>query len=299
MFKTRRPKRSGSVPPARRRAPALVGLVLCAALVMQCHQVSRSTALSLPVSVEIVPTAVVITESMSEPERLARDDALAFFKYCAEQYERDVRDYRVTFTKQEVVRGKLSKEQVTDVRFRELPYSVDMTWTQNAARAGRVLYVAGRRVDDDGAELALIKPSGILGGLGIKVWRAIHGREASREARRAIDQFGFRNTLGLILEYSEKAQAEGVLDLEFVGKGSIDGRSTFVFERRLPYNGDETVYPDRLLVVHVDQEWLLPTGCFSYADDDGAELLGRYLLTSAEFNLGYGDADFDAEQINF
>ncbi|MFH0982588.1 MAG: DUF1571 domain-containing protein [Planctomycetota bacterium] len=288
--------------PRRRngRMRMLVGLMLSAAFVVQCHQVTHAPVASPPtVSVEIVPTAAIITESMSEPERLARRDPLAFFKYCLDEYNRNVRDYRVTFSKQELVGNKLTPEQVTEVRFKESPYSVDMVWTQNAGRAGRVLYVAGAKADESGQELALVKPAGLLGGIGIKVWRAIHGREAEREARRAIDQFGFKNTLQLIIKFCEKAQAEGSLELQFVGDGSIDGRPTYVFERRLPYTGEDQPYPDRLLVVHVDKEWLLPTGCFSYADDDGDALLGRYLLTEAEFNLGYNTADFDANTIKF
>lgn len=278
----------------------LVGLVLCSAFVVQCHQVSRSPAVSVvPVSVEIVPTAAIITDSMSEPERLARHDTLAFLRFCLDNYERNIHDYRVTFTKQELVGNKLTAEQVTEVRFRESPYSVDMVWKRNAARAGRVLYVEGARVDKKGNELAYIKPSGILGGIGIKVWRAIHGRDAELEARRTIDQFGFKNSLGLIIKYSELAKVEGKLDLEYVGDGMIDGRPTYVIERRLPYTGEEQPYPDRLLIVHIDKEWFLPTGCFSYSDDDGEDLLGRYLLTGVEFNIGYEDADFDVETIKF
>ncbi|MCK4659654.1 MAG: DUF1571 domain-containing protein [Phycisphaerae bacterium] len=283
-----------------RRMRTVVGLILCLAFVVQCHQVSRSSVVStVPVDVEIVPTAVLITESMSSLERLAHEDPLAFFEFCLEQYNRNIHDYHVTFTKQELVGNKLTAEQVTEVRFKESPFCVDMVWTENAGRAGRVLYVEGDRVDKKGNKLALIKPSGILGGIGIKVWRAIHGRDAKREARRTIDQFGFKNTLNLIVLYSHKANAEGKLSLEFVGNGMIDGRPTYVFERRLPYTGQEEPYPDRLLVVHMDKEWLLPVGCFSYADDDGAELLGRYLLTRAEFNVGYAAADFDAKSIKF
>ena len=282
------------------RARIAVGLLLCSACLAQCHQVSRAPSVAhVSVSVELIPTAAIITESMCAPERLARRDALAFFRFCLKEYQRNIRDYSVTFTKQELVRNKLTAEQVTTVRFREAPHSVDMLWTQNPGRAGRVLYVAGRRVDEEGNELALCKPAGILGGIGIKVWRAIHGGDAQREARRTIDQFGFKSTLELIIKYSEQAAAEGMLDLVFVGDGSIDGRPTYVFERRLPYTGEDEPYPDRLLVAHVDKEWLLPTGCFSYSDDVGADLLGRYLLTDADFNIGYQDTDFDAKNIKF
>lgn len=278
----------------------VVGVLLCAGFAAQCHRVASAPAGDvLPVSVEIVPTAALATASWSDTDRLAHDRPLNFFKYCLEHYRQNVKDYKVTFIKQEMVREKLTAEQVTEVRFRESPYSVDMTWTRNPGRAARVLYVKGLRTDKDGDELALVKPSGFFGGLGVKVWSEIHGRDAKREARRTIDQFGFKNSLELIIEYCEKAQAEGALKLQYVGDGSIDGRPTYVFERRLPYTGEEGPYPDRYLIIHIDKQWLAPTGCFAYADDEGERLLGRYVLTDAQFNVGYTPSDFDPNTIQF
>ena len=69
-------------------------------------------------------------------------------------------------------------------------------------------------------------------------------------------------------------------------------RPTYVFERRLPYTGDHGLYPDRLLVVHLDQECLLPTCCIAYADEAGTKLLGRYVITDVKFNVGLTDSDF-------
>jgi hypothetical protein len=65
-----------------------------------------------------------------------------------------------------------------------------------------------------------------------------------------------------------------------------------VFERRLPYGDAAGVYPDRLLVIYVDREWLVPTGCFAYADDAGEKPLGTYVTTEVKFNVGLTDADF-------
>jgi hypothetical protein len=277
--------------------------MLCAALAGQCRQSSSDgpirTAPRQAVAVESAPGASLVSNGASEIENLARRDPLSFMKHCLAEYDRKIRDYTVTFTKQERLRGKLAAEQETQVRFRQSPYSVDMMWTRNPGRASRVLYVQGARTDKTGRELALIKPAGILGGIGIKVERDIHGPDADVESRRSIDQFGFRKTLELIVKYSEKAAASGELSLEFTGEGSLDGRPTYMFERRLPYTGQDEPYPDKLLVVHVDQEWLLPTGCFSYADDAGQDLLGKYLLTDASFNVGYDAADFDPERMNF
>ena len=65
-----------------------------------------------------------------------------------------------------------------------------------------------------------------------------------------------------------------------------------MIERRLPYTGEDGPYPDRLLAVFIDSEWLVPTGCFAYADDAKQDLLGSYVLTDVEFNTGLSDEDF-------
>lgn len=280
-----------------------MGLMLCAALAVQCRQSSSAAKLhtgpAQAVAVEHAPVAAPVAVGETETERLARNDPLAFLKKCLADYDRGVTDYHVTFTKQERLRGELVPEQVTEVRFRESPFSVDMTWTQNPSRAARVLYVQGARLDKSGREMALVKPAGILGGIGIKVQSNIRGRDAEIESRRFIDQFGFRNTLDLIIRYCERARAAGELSLAFAGEGAVDGRPTFIFERRLPYTGNDEVYPDRLLIAHIDKEWLVPTACFSYSDDHGQDLLGKYLLTDARFNVGYSAADFDPDHIKF
>jgi len=66
-----------------------------------------------------------------------------------------------------------------------------------------------------------------------------------------------------------------------------------VIERILPYTGEEGEYPDRLLVVHIDKQWLVPTACICYADLDRTELLGKYVYTDVQLNVGLTDADFD------
>ena len=46
------------------------------------------------------------------------------------------------------------------------------------------------------------------------------------------------------------------------------------------------------MVLHLDQEWLLPTAVYCYADHEGKELLGSYVFTNVRLNTGLGDADF-------
>ena len=103
--------------------------------------------------------------------------------------------------------------------------------------------------------------------------------------------------MDLILVYSEKAAKSGELDLRYMGPSNFNGRPTLMFERRLPYTGQERPYPDRLLVFHIDRQWLLPTACFSYADDDSQQLLGKYITTDVTFNSGLSDEDFGPDSL--
>ena len=223
---------------------------------------------------------------------LPADDPLAFLEYCHAHYRTFVTDYRCLFTMRERINGVLSPEQGIEVRYRENPFSVHLHWVSNPGRAAWVTYVAGRWVKD-GREQALVKPSGVLGWLvpaGIK--RYIHDPEMLAESRRPIDRFGFRNTLELIIQYCHLARGHPEYELRYVGGGFVDRRPCYVLERRLPFTGPGGPYPDRLLVMYLDREWLVPTACLSYLDDAGKELLGSYLLTGVEFNVGLTDADF-------
>ena len=179
------------------------------------------------------------------------------------------------------------------VLFREEPFSVDMRWIKGARRAKRISYVAGRW-SKDGRELAHIDLNGVLAVFvpgGVK--RDIHGKQTMAESRKPIDRFGFKNTLDAIIEWCERARHEEGYRLTFGGEATFEGRSSYVFERWLPPAGEELPCPDRRLVVFIDREWLLPTGSLSYSDDSKEDLLGRYVLTDVEINVGLIDADFE------
>ena len=125
--------------------------------------------------------------------------------------------------------------------------------------------------------------------------RPIDGPDAKKTARRRIDQFGFANSLRLIVKYCDLSAKHNELDLKYVGDNTVGDRPTYVIERRLAYTGDEGVYPDRLLIVHLDKENLLPLCCTSYADEAKTKLLGRYVFTDVKFNVGLTEGDFARE----
>jgi hypothetical protein len=228
----------------------------------------------------------------------AESDPLGFVRHALANYQRGVRDYACRFVKTELVCGKMTKAQEIDVLFREKPFCVFMTWVRNPDRAQRVLYIRGRWVDENGLDQAVCEPSGAIARFLLgSVLRPIQGPDARRASRRTIGQFGFGNSLQLILHYSELASARGELDLKFVSESEHEGQRTFVFHRRLPYTGETGPYPDRLLVFQLDQENLLPVSCISYADDRGEKLLGRYEMTNVRLNVGFVDERFDRRKL--
>jgi hypothetical protein len=101
--------------------------------------------------------------------------------------------------------------------------------------------------------------------------------------------------MALTLKYCWLAQEKGILDFEYLGNSSVDKRETLVFERRLPYTGEDGIWPDRVLVVHVDKEWLVPTLCMCYADEEKRVLLGKYMTTDIKLNVNLSESVFTKE----
>lgn len=277
---------------------ALGVAVLCS---VQCHSSSHPGIVqNTQARAEIVPTAAVVMDAADRNEQLARTDAFQFLQYCWDQYRRNIHDYSCTFAKQELIEGQVTPLQKADVKFMAQPFSVDMTFVENIRECKRALYVEGKWFDDAGNAQAWAKPGGaILRTLVPRIKQPIHGSRAQRASRRTIDQFGFGKTFELIMKYSIKARDEGKLDLEYVGQGVVAGRPTYVFERRLPYDGNESNYPDNLLVINIDQEYLVPTSCQSYSDSSGQSLLGSYVYSDLHLNNGFTADDFDPDKINF
>ncbi len=275
-------------------APRAVGLLLStvAWAAWGCHR--PHSVPSSPVPPSAIEHEVSATEPGDELARQAAEDPLAFLNLCRERYLATIRDYRCIFhiRERQADSAELGPEQEIAIRFREQPFSVDMRWTKNPQQATRVNYVAGRW-QRGARDLALIYPSGLAGLLtpaGVRL--DIHAPEVRAASRRPVDDFGFRRTMELIIENCQKARGDSAYDLRYIGEGEIDSRPCLVLRRLLPYQGPQGPFPDRLLLIYVDREWLVPTGCFSFTDDAGEQPLGTYVTTDVKINVGLTDQDF-------
>lgn len=252
---------------------------------------------------------VILVESVTKAAKLASDTgasgsaALAALarrnpellpKMALEHYRSDIKDYTCTFWKQERLNGKLGKVEKIDVEYREAPVSVYMRWEQNATEVKRALYMdAPDFVDSQGRKVAKIEPNGaIVRMLVSEVTLPIHGARAKKASRNPMDRFGFRRALELLLADNARSRKEGVLDFQYDGEGEVDGRPTYVLVRYLPYDGDDGKYPNAKMIMHIDQEWLIPTAVYGYADKQATTLLCSYVYTNVKLNPGLTDRDF-------
>lgn len=247
-----------------------------------------SNVLASPHAPKQTPALVSATTSLREiaqhdPERLAE---------LSLERLRDVRDYTCTFLKQELIDGKLTPVQEIEVLFRDAPLSVFMKWVKNEDECRRALYIRGRHVFD-GQEQALVEPAGVIARLFVsETLIPIHGERSRQASRRAIDEFGFKNTLEMLRRFNDVARSRGVLDVSFAGQGLIDGRPTLIIRRFLPYTGPDCGFPDARMELHFDCETLLPVAVYSWADRAGTQLLGSYVYTHVRLNPGLPDDAF-------
>lgn len=223
------------------------------------------------------PSAMAAEASPIERlEALARRDPVAFFDHCLERYEREIRNYQLVMVKQELLPAGMTAEQKLEVVFQEKPFSVVMNYLENAERAQKILFAS----EDDSEHVWILPANPLLRVFTVK--RALNSDEVKAGSRKGINQFGFANSLRMFQDVTRRAQAAGdLLQLSYSGQREVNGRPTFLFERRL--NNPDNRYPDTRTYFHVDQEWLIPTSAQS--EDGEGNLLGRYIFTDVKFNL--------------
>lgn len=227
---------------------------------------------------------------------LARNDHIALLEKCIEHYEaEDITNYTCTFVKRERIAGSLGQEQKMDVKFLAEPFSVAISWTQNAPLADKVLYVEGKWEDEDGTSQMLVRPKGGLARLlaGESLLKDPAGPDAMKNALRPVTEFGFRNTIQALLDVYIQAQEQGELQQRFEGISEVDGRKCLTLVRILPEKDD---YPARKTVTCIDIERLLPLkvlgdGWKTNADGEHI-LLANYEYHNVKLNPGLTPEDF-------
>lgn len=278
----------------------IFGAILGAVLLVEFATRSATSAL-VPAEAEVISAAASpAPDARPGFDDLIRRDPLAAIEQAQREHAAKVRDYTCTFIKQELLDTGLTEEQTIATSFRAEPYSVVMHWLKNPGKAERVIYVKGKWVDagadnPDEREQAVCQPGAIARVFLKSLKQPIHGSMAREASRRYIDEFGFLQSLNLLTKYSRIAKDRGELTLTFRGESAFAGRPTYVLERRLPYTGENGMYPDRVATIHIDKEWRVPVSVRCYADDAKKQLLGRYEYSNVRFDVGLTEKTFEPE----
>lgn len=294
----------------------VVALILCGALLVQCTLPSKGPEVTgelmkgpEPGTAYANVTPPLFQDVVSPEDQIRQqltaggEQTLEALKAMLDRYDRTIHDYSCTFIKKERVNGQLRNEQIMSAEFMEEPFSVHLKWDElGDSMAQQAIFVDGKITDDNGNKMAWAQPKSPLNLIVNRVEQDIWGANAKRASRKPISNFGVANSLRLIIKYCDIAYADGDLDLRYVGEGTIKGRKTFVIERRLPFDGNEDgKYPDAYLIVHIDEENLIPAAAVAYNKDQVSEetLLGSYVWTDFKPNLGLTEDLFTPEANNF
>lgn len=246
------------------------------------------------------PIVMAATVAQDPFEKLIQTDPLKALKEARERHLKQVKDYRCTLVKQEMLPSGMSEEQEIDVLFRHEPYSVMFHWQRNPGLAERVIYVKGRWIDEDAEnpeerDQALCQPGAIARLLVKSIKQPIRGSMARKNSRRYLDEFGFSHALYLLVKYCDIAKAKGELKLEYCGETRFDGRPVWVVRRTLPYVAEGGPYPDRVAEIFIDKEYRVPVAvyCFSNESKEPRYLLGKYEYRNIQLGVGLSETDFD------
>jgi len=220
-----------------------------------------------------------------DPDRvvkLAQTDQIALFNWALEIYQKRVRDYTVTFYKQERIKGKLKKTELIDVMFREKPFSLFMKWEQNAGKIDKLLYVEGQNDNQ-----MLVHPTGLFAGIK-SVKKNPRDREIKQTNLSTPDEFGFYRFMKSLVDVYQTAKKNGDLKTKYLGEKMIEGRRCLILERTLP---QKKQYPDARLIMEFDVECLLPVSLSSY--DWQGKLIARYSFKNIKFNVKLASNKFN------
>jgi hypothetical protein len=250
---------------------------LCLPLCFLCISDSSSTEPPTAASFREVADTGKPLPSDAEMERLARNDPIAFLETCIQRYDREVKGYSAELVKQERIEGRLERREITEVFFREEPFSVLMRWKEGARKAAATLYVKGENRDQ-----LLVQPAGIFSAVGI-VTRDPNGSDAKKSSRYSLPEFGIKIGMQRTLASWKRADEGNALHVEFLGVKKIQelgGRSCWVLKRTNYAKPEEDGITG--LTTYIDKENWLQVG--TTLKDGQNRLIGEYYFRDVKPN---------------
>ena len=283
--------------PSNKGVRIIVGLLLVVLLAIQVTQCVTATPEVSEVTIVKIGGKEVTTTDESRLEKirtLAKTDHLTLLKMCQDEFNRQYSQngYTCTFVKQERIRGKMSKEQHIDIKFRPEPFSIAMLWIKNPPLGDSLVYVEGKYQDSHGRSRMVVRPASeffrkLVGG---SVLKLPDGRDAMKTTLRPCTQFGFTNSIQSLIDVYSLARKRGECVEEFEEFAKVDGRDCIILCRYLPKRKD---YPAQKTLVFIDIEYLLPVRVVGYDWQD--RLTCNYEFRNIKLGVSFNDEEFTPE----
>lgn len=264
--------------------------LLCLPLCLLCTSDSSSTEPPSAASYRAVADNGKPLPSSAEMQRLAKNDPIAFLETCIRRYDRQVKGYTATLSKQERLDGRLQGTEVIAVAFREEPFSVLLKWKRGARRAAATLYVKGENRDQ-----LLVRPAGILSVAGIVV-RDPNGRDAKKAGRYPLTEFGIKIGMQRTLASWKKARKDKALHIEYRGVRKIKeagGRPCWVLKRTGYARPSEDGITE--LTLFIDKETWLQVG--TLLKGKAGKTIGSYFFRDIHINPDFPPGTFSREAL--
>jgi hypothetical protein len=260
-------------------------VVLCLPLLIFLTGASSRSADSQP-SGPVVFSEVEAPAPDDPMAELAKEHPIEFLEKCLQRYDKEVQGYDCVLQKHERIDGTLQPKEVTEIHFREQPFSVTMRWVQGARKADAVMYVTG---ENDNKLLA--RPSGALARriVGEVVTRDVDGSDAKASGRVTLNRFGMKNALTKTIKQWQAAHDRGALQVEYLGiqiVKELDDRPCYVFRRTYDQEEDGVTQ----LTTYLDEETLLQTGSILKGKD--GQLIATYFFRDIKLNPTFTPGQF-------
>jgi hypothetical protein len=237
-----------------------------------------------PRSEPVKPVAGLVPAEAAKPDPLATMLADARTAYAK------TRDYTGTFTRQERINGKLSAEQVGEMKMRVSPVGVYIRFARPEGIAGmEVAYSSAKR---DGK--VRYRPAGIDGRKGFQKLE-VEDPKFLADHRHPVTRWGIGPIIELIATATAREKTLNNPVEVFTSDYQFANRNVTKYEifTRRPH---ALRYAARM-VVYVDKETKLPVRFEAYDDPKAGattgELLEAYSFSDLKFNTGLGENAFD------
>lgn len=201
---------------------------------------------------------------------------------------KELKEYRVLFSKREMVRGQMFASQM-EMKFRAEPLGVYLRFV-NPEHAGReVIYVEGR---NNGQMLA--HETGLKALVGT-VALDPQGEMALAEARYPITRIGMANLAAGVVAQWERESTFGECDVKYYPEAKLGERPVLVIESSHPTPRNQFRFA--MTRLWIDKETKLPVRCqqYEFSPTPGGQpvLVEDYTYTNVESDVRLTEADFD------